>query len=397
VLVIEILLSSASILISLLTYAWTDHAFVSLISSTKPFFLWLNTYRAYLLYNRHVFEKFFVITIVTLLTFQLYYLFSKKQKIKLWPFIFIGITYSLAYPFFSSDIFSYIFSAKILYVYHQNPYLVIPEVFRDKDIWLSFTYWTHRQYVYGPIFLLYSIVPLMLFTVKRFLLIFLTTKLASGIIFILTGYLIYQQTNDLKKTAFLWFVNPLLIIELLINAHNDLLMIFLFIFSVWLWDSKRRILGITSYVLSVLTKYVSFPFGILVPLDKKARSFISTLLTILFLIILGVRYQGSQVWYFTWLYFTIPFTTLKTKSYFTLFIFQIILLYDKYYGFVSSGNWGSVIPNIAQSTSLIVPIIILIFEKDSLIKNVLYYTHQLHKLFKISFSFLLKSKPRFSK
>jgi hypothetical protein len=364
---IEAIFFLSSIIITLVSYAWADHGFISLISSTKPIFNKLFDFRGFLLYNRHLFEKFFLATILILLAIQIYFLFSNRKNIHLKILIAGLVVLIFAYPFLSSDIFSYLFSAKIFYVYHQNPYSVLPEAFRDKDIWLSFTFWTHRRYVYGPFYLLVSLVPFIIFSAKRFLLVFFSTKAVSGLCFILTGLVIVKLTN-IKKATYLWFANPLLIIELLANSHNDVFMIFLFISALWFWDKQKKVLGLLSFILSVLTKYVSAPFGIILFFKKQKREIISTVLLIAFLFVLAARYPTSQAWYYTWIYFLVPFAKLKKQSLLTIFLFQGLLLFDKYYLFISSGNWGSVNLLAAQALAVTTLIIILAIERSKIHK-----------------------------
>jgi len=372
----EIIFLVSSFIITVVSYAWSNYGFISLISTTKPIFNKLHDFRGFMLYNRHVFEIFFVITILLLFIIQIYFLFTKRKNIHIKIIILGLMILFFAYPFLSTDIFSYLFSAKILYVYHQNPYKIIPELFRNRDIWLSFTLWTHRRYVYGPIYLAISTIPFIVFTAKKFLFILYSTKIISGIIFILTGIIITKLTKNTKKALFLWFVNPLLIIELLINSHNDVFMIFLFLLSIWLWDSKKKLLGIISFILSVLTKYVSLPFGILFFLKKQRRSIILTSILILFLLLLGLRYPTSQAWYYTWIYFLLPFTKLKKRSLLVLFLFQTVLLLDKYYLFISSGNWKSINLPVIQFLAIATPIVILIIEKKKIYKLFTFATNR---------------------
>jgi len=153
-------------------------------------------------------------------------------------------------------------------------------------------------------------------------------------------------------------------------------MIFLFLLSIWLWDSKKKLLGIISFILSVLTKYVSLPFGILFFLKKQRRSIILTSILILFLLLLGLRYPTSQAWYYTWIYFLLPFTKLKKRSLLVLFLFQTVLLLDKYYLFISSGNWKSINLPAIQFLAIATPIVILIIEKKKIYKLFTFATNR---------------------
>jgi hypothetical protein len=186
----------------------------------------------------------------------------------------------------------------------------------------------------------------------------------SGLVFVLAGSVIAKITNDIKKTTYLWFVNPLVIVELLINSHNDLFMIFFFLLSIWLWGNKKRFWAVSSFISSVLIKYVSAPFVVILFFKKQKREIISTVLLIAFLLVLAVRYPTSQAWYYTWIYFLLPFSKLKKQSLLVLFLFQGLLLLDKYYIFISSGNWGPVNLLVAQAIAIATPMIILIIEQQ---------------------------------
>ena len=65
-----------------------------------------------------------------------------------------------AYPVVSRDIFSYLYYAKMVLVYHQNPYLVAPASYWGVDMWLGFLHNVERVYAYGPIALLTNLMPM---------------------------------------------------------------------------------------------------------------------------------------------------------------------------------------------------------------------------------------------
>jgi len=72
--------------------------------------------------------------------------------------ILIGVGLLFSYPFLSHDLFNYLFDAKIVTFYHQNPYILKALDF-PSDPWLRFMHWTHRTYPYGPSFLFLTLVP----------------------------------------------------------------------------------------------------------------------------------------------------------------------------------------------------------------------------------------------
>src|SRR3989304_7437151 len=107
----------------------------------------------------------------------------------LWKIILvISVALFFSYNAFSYDFFNYIFDAKIVTFYHQNPYehkaLDYPG-----DPMLSFMHWTHRTYPYGPMWLLLT-VPVSFIGFGYFLVTFYLFKLLMVGSFIWSVYLI---------------------------------------------------------------------------------------------------------------------------------------------------------------------------------------------------------------
>ena len=88
---------------------------------------------------------------------------KKKLQIQyIWKII--GITTLIllfSYNAFSYDLFNYIFDAKIITYYQQNPYEHKALDYQG-DPMLAFMHWTHRVYPYGPTWLILT-VPLSFF------------------------------------------------------------------------------------------------------------------------------------------------------------------------------------------------------------------------------------------
>ncbi len=97
-----------------------------------------------------------IFLILLFLLFGFYILFLKlaeKNKIsrkQLWFLIFtLTVVLTFSYNAFSYDLFNYIFDAKIVTHYQQNPYDHKALDYAG-DPMLSFMRWTHRTYPYGP-------------------------------------------------------------------------------------------------------------------------------------------------------------------------------------------------------------------------------------------------------
>ena len=195
---------------------------------------------------------------------------SKKGKVQIKHFkILIFLTFIIlvfSYNAFSYDLFNYIFDAKILTHYAQNPYLHKASDFAG-DPMLNFMRWTHRDYPYGPSWLLLT-VPLSFIGMNIFLPTFFMFKLLMGFSFLGSCYLVYKISEILfpEKKLFnlvFWAFNPLVIVESLVSAHNDIPMVFFILLSVYLFLQKKKALSFLSYLFSVGIK---FSTGVLIPL-----------------------------------------------------------------------------------------------------------------------------------
>ena len=351
------------------SYVWTDLAIVLMLGETRPFILQLNQYRDLLGPNRLLFAHVFLIFIFLLTLLQIFLLLSKsklRRKHLVITLILLLIP-ALSYPFLSSDIFSYLFAGKIAYFYHLNPYAVIPETFRNTDLWVGFTYWTHRSYVYGPVYLLYSIIPLIISSGKQFVIAFYGMKLMNFVLFSLAGYQLFRWEKQKFKVLAYWFFNPLLIIELLINSHNEVVMISLFIIAYLLIRGRHEVWGWVIFLLSILTKYISAPLFPAFIISKRYISLFYITASLVVLFYLGITFPTVQAWYYTWIYMMLPFASLEIPTLLSIFIFQFFLIWVKYYPFIATGAWNqtALLPYV-QGVSILLPFLIITLERQQI-------------------------------
>lgn len=245
----------------------------------------------------------------------------------------------LSYPAsFSHDIFNYMFDARIVTEYGQNPYLHKAMDY-PSDPWIRFLHWTHRTYPYGPLWLLVTI-PLSFIGMGKFVIIMVLFKLLIVASYLFTSYYIYkilQKINSsyaLLGTAF-FALNPLVILESLVSAHNDVLMMALSVLAVYLLVQKKRFWGLLVGLLSAGVKFTTvylLPFILI-----GFRPYLA------FLFALGtfsaISYKiGIQPWYFLWV---MPFAALacmhRTARIIMICIPFVLLL--RYIPFIETGSW----------------------------------------------------------
>lgn len=147
----------------------------------------------------------------------------------------------------SQDIFSYIMYARLGVIYHLNPLTALPTAARY-DLVYPRVYWVNQPSAYGPTWAILTSAlqwvalkigltnPLWMVLLLR--LVALAAHLGStqliwsisGSLQRITGVLSPKQ-RMLATLAFAW--NPLLLVEAAVNAHNDIILLFLLLLAIW--------------------------------------------------------------------------------------------------------------------------------------------------------------------
>jgi hypothetical protein len=282
--------------------------------------------------------------------------------------IVITILLTFSYNAFSYDLFNYIFDAKIVTHYHQNPYIHKALDFSG-DPMLSFMHWTHRLYPYGPIWLGLT-VPLSHVGSQFFLSTFFLFKILISASFLGTVYFIgkilqkFLAKDELFGVAF-FALNPLVVIESLVSAHNDMTMIF---FMMWALYLLMNIKYVRSFILLMLSIGVKFATAFVLPIyililysQKKKKTinwqsmFVAMTIVMIIPVILASHRTSFQPWY---LLNILPFAALVAKNYYVFIpgITMSLFATFEYLPFLYSGNWNNPISSILfwMTTSAVV-------------------------------------------
>lgn len=261
---------------------------------------------------------------------------------KSFPWFFVSLfalVFSLSYPFLSSDVFKYLFAAKEVLVYHVNPHTVAPWVF-EGDTWLRFMRWIHTPSPYGPVMTALAI-PYYILGFGKFVPSLYLFKLDQIFWYGLSIWVIGKLAGKRAVMAQLFFaLNPLVLIEWLVNAHNDAPMISLFLLSLYLLSLGKRLPSLISLFFSIGIKYATIFFLPMIFLYKKLSlsTIVHCSLIILFLMPLLYHYQTQfQPWYVTWL---VPFAALSLSP----MIMALTAAYSlgallRYIPFIQTGLW----------------------------------------------------------
>lgn len=213
-----------------------------------------------LIFHKRLFST--IAFIVILFSFFFFYYFflrlvaNKKfttENIKWLIGVTVGIL-ALSYPAFSYDIFNYIFTAKVTFFYHENPYIIMPVEFIE-DPNLVFTRAANKIALYGPLWVLLSSFPYVISFGNIILSIF-SFKALVAIFYLATAWSIWKTSQNNFSVA-LFALNPLVIIETLVSGHNDIVMMFFALLSFYLLKKDRIFVALFALLTSILIKYAT--------------------------------------------------------------------------------------------------------------------------------------------
>ena len=327
-------------------------------------------------FNRPLSAVLFLVIISLMFSYYIYFLYlAYKKRINKKDISIIvlltGVLLTFSYNAFSYDLFNYIFDAKIITFYRENPYFHKALDFPG-DPMLSFMHWTHRYYPYGPFWLVLT-TPLSFLGLNIFLLTFFLFKALATAFYLGSVYLIYKTLQKTRPQyavfgAVLFALNPLIIIESLVSAHNDIAMVFFALFGTYLFVIKRKILGIlfvaSSALIKIPTAVLLLPMVLnTLPYKKFYLSQDNFFLSIVILGLGGIAYSLTQIeiqpWYFLWIF---PFICLlKPNKYIIAASVGLSLgLLLRYLPFLYFGTWDGVVLPIRNYLTILAVLIPLI-------------------------------------
>ncbi len=187
---------------------------------------------------------------------------SKKEWVM---FALVGLALCTTPPIFSGDLHEYLMRGRILGVYHENPYLVPRDY--PHDAFYPLTVWVRLHKLpenYGPVWAFVQCVMPAIFKSSYFLSVFffkafMFAFLAGSVWFFHRICLKISPKNAGWLTAF-YALNPNLINQVLIDGHNDIVMVFWMLCGFWLLLSGKYFRAVAAGTLAVLVKFTSVFF-----------------------------------------------------------------------------------------------------------------------------------------
>lgn len=301
--------------------------------------------------NRQQATYLYVALMSSLFTF---YLWVLRHDRNVWNLIFItvGILF-ISFPAFSYDIFNYIATAKVTYLYKENPYLVMPVEISGEPM-LSFLHASNKVALYGPVWIALTVVPHVIGLGNLIWTMYAFKLLIVGFYFGLC-FLIWQISEKNSRALIFFALNPLVITETLVSAHNDIVMMFLALFSFYLSMKNKWWMGLCMLALSVFVKGATI---ILLPLYflrvPWKRVWVWAAVGLLVMFFLTPTREELYPWYFIW---PLTFIALLPDKHFLKYLshgfsFGLPL---RFAPFIYYGDWGGAVPIIKKLVSSLSP------------------------------------------
>lgn len=348
------------VVIGLFFYSFTQVDLNLTLSRWPPLVVLQNYFQNIGYYQRPLSTYLYLIIILFLYLF--YFIFLRQArigKIRGFWILIIATTIILTFSYnaFSYDLFNYIFDAKIVTNYYQNPYLH-KALDYPLDTMVSFMRSTHRFYPYGPVWIGFTI-PLSFLGFNMFLPTFYLFKTLIAASFLGTVYFLKKIIDNMKiQNAWygisLFVLNPLVLIESVVSAHNDIVMMFFAVFALHLLLKKKYIFSFIVLALSIGIKFATiillpvFIYIAIMQLKNKTIDFKRIFMTVFILMCAGVaivsfssgtnKNPELQPWYFLMAF---PFAALIAQKRIIVLLticvsFGMLLSYIPY---IQTGEW----------------------------------------------------------
>lgn len=186
----------------------------------------------------------------------------------------IALPLVLSYPGGAADVYAYIAEADSVILYRANPFFVPVSAIPGHPL-APFLDYPNETTHYGPLWLVFGVI-LRSVSGANLLVTLLVFKIAAVLFLIAIAWLVYLTLRRTKPdtavlAALLIAWNPLLLVELAENAHNDVAMMMFVALAFFLQSRGWHRGAIIALLAACLVKYVAavlVPLFLLVDLDQ---------------------------------------------------------------------------------------------------------------------------------
>jgi len=342
-------------LLLLSMYSW------GFVDPNAPFFH-ITVLRTLVYQHRDISSVIYLGLLVLLFGWYLY--IAKKKSIKhimIYLGILIGVL-AVSYPAFSNDIFNYIATARVTYAYHENPYIIMPIDIVNEPM-LKFLQAANKTALYGPTWIAITAIPYLL-GLGNLLITMYMMKAVAVAFYIGVTYLIWKFTKR-PSAVVLFAFNPLVIIDTLVDAHNDVVMMFFALSAFYVLRRKQYVLASVLLLVSILVKGATlfvipvFVYAVWSGIRENVRweniwTLASYSMFVVFM--LSPIREEMYSWYFIWV---LSFVVLR-KRFDVLTVVSLAFTFGlplRFLPFVYTGEWGGVTPVVKKIVTFIPPVV----------------------------------------
>jgi len=172
-----------------------------------------------------------------------------------------AITLTFTYPITATDLYSYLAQSQVWVHYHHNPIFTPPAQFRHDPLMALSDGYQRYGSPYGPLGLVVDAIPSVLFG-NRLLANLLALKLMFSAMALGSAYGAYLVMRAVRPglavgAALLIAWNPLVLLEVSDNGHNDIAMLLLTLVALLAVTRNRLLLAPVLLILASMVKYAS--------------------------------------------------------------------------------------------------------------------------------------------
>jgi len=172
-----------------------------------------------------------------------------------------------AYPATAVDVFGYVAHGRVLALHHVNPLIIAPDLFPYDPI-IPYLAFPSEPSQYGPVWVLLNGALALLARGDLLVEVLLYKGVAvlahlagAGLVFAIARRL-GAEPPMARASAYLYLWNPMLLWEMVGNAHNDGVMMLLGLGAAWLFVARLDLLVLPAIAAGVLVK---IPVGLMAP------------------------------------------------------------------------------------------------------------------------------------
>lgn len=301
---------------------------------------------------------------------------NKNDNLLFWIGIFFRIIFLFSTPFFSQDFYRFIWDGRLI-VAGINPYEFLPN-----DIINSMANFSQSQFLYNKMgslsaahFSNYPPINQLLFAIAGFIsgksiigsaIFFRTIIIFSDIGIYFFGRKILNNLNLNPNQIFLYFLNPLVILELTGNLHFEGVMLFFLLLGLYKIMQEKYLDASFFIAISISIKLLPL---LLLPLFYKKltfrRSIIFYLLVVVFNVLFFMPFLNESLVNNYIQTISLWFTNFEFNASF-YYIIREIGFYIKGYNII--GIIGKIIPII----TILIILYFSFFRENATIKNIFY-------------------------